>query len=251
MEKINQLIKDWPHGSVKLSAMLRSKGYATDLLNRYLKSGWLESLGYGAYKRSNDKVEWYGALQALQDQAGLKIHPGGKSALAYKGYSHYLQMENTKVQLFGNGVENLPKWFRDQSWMKKINYVQTKLFDYGKIDSFSPLELNNIKIKMSSPELAAMEMLYLVPKEQTFDEAFKIFESLTTLRAGKVKKLLTECNSIKVKRLFLFMAEKSRHSWFRELGLEKINLGSGKREIVKNGTLDKKYNITVPRDYAE
>ncbi len=251
MKKINQLLKDWHQGTIKLSSELRSKGYQTDLLNRYLKSGWLESLGYGAYKRANDNVEWYGAVYALQNQAGLNIHPGGKTALAYKGYSHYLQKETAGIQLFSSGNENLPKWFRNQSWMDTINYVQTKLIDYNKIDTFSTLELNKIKIKISAPELAAMEMLHLIPKEQTFDEAFKIFESLTTLRFKMVQKLLSECNTIKVKRLFLFMAEKSQHSWFKELNLEKINLGIGKREIIKNGTLDKKYNITVPKDYAE
>jgi len=34
------------------------------------------------------------------------------------------------------------------------------------------------------------------------------------------------------------------------VNLEKINLGSGKRVIVEDGTLDKKYNITIPKDYA-
>jgi hypothetical protein len=47
------------------------------------------------------------------------------------------------------------------------------------------------------------------------------------------------------------MAEKSQHQWFKELELNKISLGSGKRVIVKNGVLDKKYQITVPREYAE
>jgi len=104
---------------------------------------------------------------------------------------------------------------------------------------------------ISSPELAAMEMLYLIPNEQSFDEALKITEGLTTLRPQLVQSLLEECNSVKVKRLFLFMAEKSQHTWFKELNLTKLNLGSGKRMIIQNGVLDKKYHITVPREYAE
>ena len=47
------------------------------------------------------------------------------------------------------------------------------------------------------------------------------------------------------------MAEKSQHSWFKELDSIKLNLGSGKRVVVQNGVLDKKYHITVPREYAE
>jgi hypothetical protein len=247
MGKINQLLKDWRHGTIKLSSELRAKGYQTDLLNRYLKSGWLESMGYGAYKRANDKVEWFGALQALQDQTGLNIHPGGKTALAYKGYSHYLLRESARIQLFGSSNENLPKWFKDQSWMSTIKYVQTNLFDYDKMEAFSTQDLDNIKIKISAPELAVMEMLYLVPKEQTFDEAAKIMEGLTTLRTKLVQNLLEECKSVKVKRLFLFLAEKNGHKWLYELNFKRINLGSGKRVIVKNGTLDSKYKITYPK----
>ncbi|MEI8027683.1 MAG: type IV toxin-antitoxin system AbiEi family antitoxin domain-containing protein [Pseudomonadota bacterium] len=51
-----------------------------------------------------------------------------------------------------------------------------------------------------------------------------------------------------MKGLFLHLAEKINHPWFKKLNLEKIDLGSGKRVIFENGVLDKKYNITVPKD---
>jgi hypothetical protein len=41
------------------------------------------------------------------------------------------------------------------------------------------------------------------------------------------------------------------HLWFKELNLDKINLGTGKRMIVKNGVLDTKYQITVPREIQD
>jgi hypothetical protein len=46
--------------------------------------------------------------------------------------------------------------------------------------------------------------------------------------------------------LFFFMAEQHEHNWLKELQLENINLGSGNRFVVKNGTLNKRYNVTVP-----
>jgi hypothetical protein len=93
-------------------------------------------------------------------------------------------------------------------------------------------------------------MLHLVPKRQSFDEAVKIMEGLTTLRPKLVQELLEKCNSVKVKRLLLFITEKNDHLWMGELDLTKINLGAGKRVIVQDGFLDKKYQITVPRKYA-
>ena len=46
------------------------------------------------------------------------------------------------------------------------------------------------------------------------------------------------------------MAEKINHSWFTEIQVGKINIGSGKRIITKNGKLDKKYNIVI-EDFGE
>jgi hypothetical protein len=93
-----------------------------------------------------------------------------------------------------------------------------------------------------------MEMLYYVPQKQAFEEAAKIFEFLTSLRPDVVQVLLESVNSIKVKRLFLYIAEKQNHSWFKSLKLDGINLGSGKRVIEKNGVLDQQYNITIPKE---
>ncbi|MFZ0453449.1 MAG: type IV toxin-antitoxin system AbiEi family antitoxin domain-containing protein [Ignavibacteriaceae bacterium] len=250
MDKINHLITTWEKGAVKLSSSLEAKGYKKDLLKKYVKSGWLESLGYGAYKLANDYVEWYGGIFALQTQKESNIHPGGKTALILKGYSHYLSSSLNKVDLFGNKADLLPKWFKDNNWEHLINYIQTKMFDYSNADYYTKILHKDFELLISSPELASMEMLYLVPKDQSFDEASKIMEGLTTLRPQLVQNLLEEYNSVKVKRLFLYMAEKHDHSWFNELNLDRINLGSGKRVIVEDGMLDKKYNITVEKEYA-
>jgi hypothetical protein len=250
MSKINQLINSWQKGTVKLSSELTKKGYTSDLLKIYVKGGWLESIGHGAYKLTGDKVEWHGGIYALQIEKESNIHPGGKTALMLKGYSHYLSNSINKVNLFGNIDDLLPKWFRYNEWGTRINYIQTKMFNYSNVNYYTSLQYNDFELLISSPELAAMEMLFLVPTAQSFDEALKIIEGLTTLRPGHVQNLLEECNSVKVKRLFLFMSEKHNHEWIKELNMDAINLGSGKRVIVEDGMLDKKYNITVPKEYA-
>lgn len=251
MSKINQLINSWPKGSAKLSKELTKNGYPPDLIKTYVKSGWLQSMGYGVYKLAGDNVDWYGAVYALQVLRESNIHPGGKTAIIIKGYSHYLSNSFSRVDLFGNKTDLLPKWFKENDWGVQTSYIQTKMFDYSNKDYFVRITYKEFELLLSSPELAAMEMLSLVPKEQSFDEATKIMEGLTTLRPQLVQSLLEECKSVKVKRLFLFLAEKLEHNWFKELQIENINLGSGNRVIVKNGMLNKKYNITVPREYAK
>jgi hypothetical protein len=56
---------------------------------------------------------------------------------------------------------------------------------------------------------------------------------------------------VKVKRLFMYMAEKAGHSWFTYIDLKNIDLGKGKRSIVKNGVYNAKYQITIPRELEE
>jgi len=60
-------------------------------------------------------------------------------------------------------------------------------------------------------------------------------------------RLLVMCRSIKVRRLFMFMAEKHGHPWVSDLDVSRLDLGKGKRMIVPKGRFDRKYQITVPR----
>jgi len=91
-------------------------------------------------------------------------------------------------------------------------------------------------------------MLYHVPTAISFNEASLIINNLTTLRVDILQKLLEECNSVKVKRLFLYLADMHELPVFKKLKVENVNLGSGKRVISENGRLDNKYLITVPKE---
>ena len=96
-----------------------------------------------------------------------------------------------------------------------------------------------------------MECLYLVPKEQNLIECFHFMESINNVRPDVVQQCLESCHSIKVKRLFLYLAEKANHAWFRKLNIDKIDLGAGKRSIIMNGRYNPKYKITVSKELEE
>jgi len=82
-----------------------------------------------------------------------------------------------------------------------------------------------------------------------FDKAFLIMENLATLRSEIVQRLSVMCRSIKVRRLFMFMAEKHGHTWVSDLDISRLDLGKRKRMIVPKGRFDRKYRITVPKDH--
>ncbi|MDO9576442.1 MAG: type IV toxin-antitoxin system AbiEi family antitoxin [Candidatus Cloacimonadales bacterium] len=247
MGKINRLIQNWRKGTVYTSAYLQKIGFSSDLIFRYKQSNWLENVGRGAFKQKGDEVDWLGGIYTLQTQNQAKIHPAGKSALQLLGKTHYLPFRFHNIYLYGSTTDKLPLWFNKLQDADKCIFRSSNLFSEYPDEYFVEYSYKSFSIKISSPELAAFEMLHNLPQNQSFDEAYKIFENLTTLRSDLVQILLESCNSIKVKRLFLFFAEQTEQFWFKNINLKKIDLGHGKRVIDKNGKLDKKYLITVPK----
>jgi len=247
--KLKKLLDLHVPGTVILASWLDENGYSHNLQHRYLRSGWLESIGIGAFKRPNENLSWRGALFSLQKQGKKSLHAGGLTALSFLGYSHYLRTGLETVYVFSDLKTTLPSWFKKYPWKESVKHVKT---------SFIPTELglqeNNekqIQITISTAERAILECLYLCPEKMDLMEVYQILSGMVNLRPDLIQKLLEECNSIKVKRLFLFMLKKSKHQWGNFLRLNRINLGTGGRSVVKNGTYDSEYMITVPRELAQ
>lgn len=245
--KINLLLQSQPNGVVFTSSWMVKNGYSLDLQRQYRKSNWFESIGTGAMVRAGDQVTLEGALFSLQHQLQLDVHVGGKSALSIHGKAHYLSIHQQKKSLFAPRKENLPKWFADyEGWQNKFTLTQTDFLpsNIGIVE----VNYNGHMLKVSSPARSIMECLYLAPKEQSLVECYEIVEGLNNLRPQHVQELLEKCNSVKVKRLFLYMADKADHSWFKYLKIDRIDLGKGKRSIVENGVFNAKYQLTVPKE---
>jgi hypothetical protein len=245
--KLNRLLKAWPQGTVATSRWLETHGAYQQLMHEYEKSGWMQRIGQGAYVRAGDTIEWSGGLHAIQEQMRLPIHAGAKTALQMQGYAHFLPMgKGGFISLFGSSGTRLPAWFRQRDWGSELRFMTTKLFADDPDLGLTKKDLATYAVTVSAPERAIMEVLYLVPMDESFEEAGLLMEGLTTLRPRLVQSLLEQCRSVKVKRLFMFLAEACNHAWVKKLDLSKVNFGKGKRMIVKGGRLNAKYNITVP-----
>ena len=246
--KLNRLLREWPLGTVAVQAWLTEKGVSRQLAEAYRKTGWLERLARGVYIRTDDKVQWMGAVHACQHQLALSIHPGAKTALQMQGLSHFLAVgTGAPVTLFGAPGEKLPGWFRQHDWGMRVHYTSSNLLPLASAKGVTEREVGAFSLVVSAPERAALELLRLVPHRESYEETRLIFEGLTTLRPKLVQQLLEECSSVKVKRLFLFLAEECGLAWFNRLDLDRIDLGRGKRVIVKGGRFDPKYQITIPK----
>lgn len=242
--KINQLLQQWPPRTVATLRWLSRKGVDRRLTDKYVQSGWLERLGHGAYRRTGATVDWPGAVHALQSQLSLDLHPGGITAIELRGYSHYVAFAGRAVVLFGKPGTKLPAWFVDHSWSRTVTLVTTGVFSNGD-KATSPLQFDEVDLDVATLEQAAFEVMYLIPKRQSYEEAVQVMESLTSLRPQVVQQLLENCTSVKTKRLFMHVAERLNHPWLKRLDLSKIDFGSGRRTIHPGGRLDNKYNLVV------
>jgi|SRR5690554_8170805 len=247
--RINKLLGLQPSGVVLTSQWLVGQGYSFELLRRYRNSQWLTSIGSGAMIRTNDQVDYLGATFSLQQQLGLSVHPAAKTALSLQGKVHFIDFSGQQVYLFGHKKEILPAWFRNYNWGVEINYHTSSFLPAH--EGLTTISRNNFELSISSPARALMECLLLAPQSQDLMECLQIMQGLNNLHPKTTQRLLASCTSVKVKRLFLYLAEKSEHVWFKHLDLNQIDLGKGKRSLVKNGAYIKKYKITVPQEMEE
>lgn len=247
--KINKLLQQSPSGVVLVSSWLSEQGYSPELIRNYKKSKWLKAFGNGAVIRFNDKVDYLGAVHSLQNQLGLTMHPAAKTALSLLGRAHFLEMNPHQVYLFAYEKEVLPTWFKKHPWKPQIAFFTSSFLPINL--GITSIEHKNFCVKISAPTRAILECLYLTPDKISLLECYKIMEGLTDLVPSQLQELLEKCTSVKVKRLFLYLADKSNHSWSKHIDKNKIDLGKGTRSFAKEGNYISQYQITVPKELEE
>lgn len=236
-------------GQVVDRKWLKEKGYERTAIDYYVRSGKLESVGHGVYRRPGPPLKWEHLLYSL-GELGSCLHIGGQSALDLQGYAHYLSLGDMQREITLYGKSKLPVWMNSiDNNVKFIAYAQ-KGFDKLPKNSLTAIVFGHWdwKLNLSSVELALFELLSQVKDESDFLVADKYFESATVLRAELLNELLYSCTHIQTKRLFMWFTDRHSHQWSGMLNRDIIDLGSGKRSIIKGGEFDKKYNITVPRE---
>lgn len=236
-----------PEGLVVDRAWLADRGFERPLVDYYLRSGALEPVARGAYRRPGPPLKWEHVVYSIQN-LGYPAHVGGRSALELQGFAHYLSMQGVKqVHLYG--AEKLPGWVSKLESPYKLLLHKAQLFDKPVDEAVTskPFGHWDWQVKYATPELALLEQASEVKTASDFEVLDKLFDSATSLRPRLLMQLLKACRHVKAKRLFLWFAERHGFRWLNQLESDAINLGSGKRVIVKGGALDKKYQITVPR----
>lgn len=250
-DKLNWLHKTVPEGVAVPSTWLTQNGYTPQLVQKYVKSGWLLALANRAYVRPGVPISWEGVLLGLQRLGGYKLHLGGVSALSRQGMAHYLSLGGESV-IHVWGKDKPPAWVNKLELESHWEFHRRQLFATDPDGSWVelPTRIRDWTLRASVPERAVLEVLSEVDETvASFTFAAELFEGLTMAKPPVVTALLKACTHSKAKRLFLFLAEHYRYPWLQRVELTDINLGKGKRMVTRGGRLDKRYQITVPEAF--
>jgi len=228
-----EFLKLIPYGFIVTRSWLMREGVKRHTIDNWLKSGKLISLAAGVYIRPDSpKPKWQNVICSLQ-RMGMKITPGGLTAIEMLGRAHYLPLsENKLVYLYGS--------FRLPAWVKiilpNIRFIQRnslRIFTTNQLQEFS-MELiwshDEWPLIISAPERAFFEIFYEMPDYISFEHAHQLIEGANTLCPKKINALLKVTKNIKTKRLFLWFAERHQHTWLKHLDKYDMNsgaLGSG------------------------
>lgn len=268
--KLNWLQRNLPEGMVVDAAWLERHGISRQLRRKYVMHRWLLALDRGVYRRpslseSSEPMVWQQLVISLNTLLQIPVSVGGRTALELQGFSHYVTAKGAcEAHLYINVAQ--PGWVsRLPVDARLVFHRATRLFRNGAIPPYSALtdattprpnagvtQLSwghwRWPLTVSTPERAILELLDEVPRRETFHQADVLMDGLRNLSPRRLQTLLVDCRSVKVKRLFFWFAERHHHAWLQKLDRAVIDLGKGKRMIVRGGKFDPKYNITVPGD---
>ncbi|MFN7096734.1 MAG: type IV toxin-antitoxin system AbiEi family antitoxin domain-containing protein [Gammaproteobacteria bacterium] len=249
MKRLAPLLQTWPSGKLMTTTYLQQLGIQPQNMHAYVNKGWIQKVGHGVFYLANDyQPSWQSAIDALTTQLHYPIHIGGRSALRYWGHQHFIQQQNADVYLFTEKTPiQLPQWVNQFSWKNgQIVLVNKELFPSN--EGIMQVAEGVLHFKVSTPERAILEILSQVPQKQEYAEAVYLTESLLNLRPAPLQSLLEQCTSLKVKRLFLQIADMCSLPCMKLINLDKIDLGKGKQMIGEGGYYYPKYHLSVPEN---
>ena len=279
--RLHQLL---PEGLLADAAWLNAAGYSSSVRSRYVTSGWLQPITRGVFRRPQYRpgiedvtapLLWQHVVVSLQLILKQPIVVGGRTVLELDGLDHNASAGLTEIHLYGeqrapNWLCRLPfetsfvfhnaqKLFREEPMINAFENLETAMA------GDQPSQLATIHgsltwihfgnedwpIVISTRERAILEVIDEIPNRGTFHQADVLMEGLVSISPRRMNRLLSECRSIKVRRLFLWFADRHRHAWVEQINRSEVDLGSGDWILFKGGNIDKKYHITIPEDFDD
>jgi hypothetical protein len=177
------------------------QGIESTAVDYYLRSGKIEALVHGLYRKPGPPLKWQQVVYSLI-VLGHDVHVGHLTALSYHGYEHSLKLglcralDCTVPRVFRHGwakVEIGPGFIK----MKRNPFPNSSV---GLVDV--PFGTWDWPIPYSSAERAFIELASTLETREDILQAKLMFEGAANLRPILLQSLLETCSNIQTKRLF-------------------------------------------------
>lgn len=256
---LQQLVNRVPPGFLVDTPWLNRHGIGPKSVYAYAKSGWLERLAHGVYRRSGVGqpafVNWDILLLSLHQIMGYRAHVGGLSALEFQERLDPKALRDcTQFWLYG---DNLPAWLNHIPVNGSLEIRRRSLFDDSELGleggsaGEGCADVWNWSSRSSSSERAILEIMDEVPHAVTFGQLEKVFRISIGYRHMLVNPLLQSCRKIRVRRLFCVFAERGNFLWWDKIDLDALDLGRGVHRASPNGRIHPRFKLIVPEEYAK
>ena len=247
----SKLAKLVPAHRLVTRTWLLSHGIAHHTADNLVKRGRLLVLRPGVYANPEPPLSWEGVVSSLQ-RMGSDLVVGGLTALELQGRSHYQPLNRDyTVHLYGRDA--LPRWANGLGLTARFRRHGTTWLQHGSLPPMSEdsyglqypfvISLDWSKdggqLTVSTPERAIFEVLSGVPKETSFEHAELLLDGLPDLSHHRLNRLVARTRSVKIKRLFFWLAQRQGHPWLRDVSEEGVDLGKGKRQLAIHGRLNR------------
>lgn len=240
-----------PPGLVATRSWLMRCGMRRHRLDNLVKSRRLAAPATGVYALPSTRLVWQGAVRSLQRMGGGAV-VGGLTALELQGRAHYLPL-SPRRRLDLCGPEPAPRWMNRLGLDETFRSRRTPwLRQSGEPEREAPFSVQLpwgdgvSTIGVSTLERALFEVLKGVPGETSFEHAELLMEGLVDLSPRRLDALLRRTRSVKIKRLFFWLAGRQGHLWAERLDVRDYDLGRGKRVLARGGRLVREFGFTVP-----
>lgn len=197
-----------------------------------------------------ERTKWLELIELLQNEFKLDVYPGGYTAMINWYHQHDIRFKYTFEYLYGKDVSKIPKkLLEDKKWERSFELVET--IHFPKEVGMEQVNTFDYIITIPSQERALLEMVARIGITSNMDSVFEFYTDLAgCLDAKNYQKLLEYCNSERVRRVGLFLAEESGSICSSELDLAKIplNLKNNQDYSFNEDSANHiiKYNMQVP-----
>lgn len=251
-------------GQIILAAGMRTLGISPALAASYVRSGWLEPLGIGAWQVEGRPLAWTEMVHALQGESMEAIRPHGYAALRLLGLAPLglVAPVTRELALSAPPGEHLPAWTMRLVWSGGLvlrRYPRAlphpvRLPDGTEaerhIEDTTRVLVEGRELVLPTPERALLELLDACATAADVQLARQCLKTLPLMRRH-LDALLAGWPSFRTRRLLRWLLQDMGHALASELRWDRIDLGKGKRQLFGGGHYVPEVRLAVPKDLFE